>query len=175
MLCFLHSIKTSGYRLRMKFDKDPLEEQNKFPTNIVNVCIVYDLDACTKTLFNKSLAYPSNFCNVYARNVVISGADNSSSSHADNRKNNFLVLVERPAYGINGSFNAPEKGFSFNFSKAITTFCLNFHCNRDNSYLFVSAKKVFKFKADNNNVNFLTQFCLGSISNGVGAGESREV
>ena len=34
----------------------------------------------------------------------------------------------------------------------------------DNSYLFVSGKEIFKFKADNKNVNFLTQFCLGSIS-----------
>ena len=30
-------------------------------------------------------------------------------------------------------------------------------------------KEIFKFKADNKNVNFPTQFCLGSISNGFGA------
>ena len=29
-----------------------------------------------------------------------------------------------------------------------------------------------KFKADNKNANFPTQFCLGSISNGFGAPES---
>ena len=33
----------------------------------------------------------------------------------------------------------------------------------------------FKFKADNKNVNFPTQFCLGSISNGFSATESREM
>ena len=32
-----------------------------------------------------------------------------------------------------------------------------------------------KYLADNKNVNFLTQFCLGSISNGFSAHESREV
>ena len=32
--------------------------------------------------------------------------------------------------------------------------------------IFVNEKEVFKFKADNRNVNFRTQFCLGSISNG---------
>ena len=32
--------------------------------------------------------------------------------------------------------------------------------------LFVNGKGIFKFKADNENVNFITQFCLGSISNG---------
>ena len=40
---------------------------------------------------------------------------------------------------------------------------------------FLMEKKVFKFKADNKNVNFSTQFCLGSISNGFSNTESREV
>ena len=42
---------------------------------------------------------------------------------------------------------------------------LNFAYNADNSYLFVSGKGILKFKANNKKVNFLTQFCLGSISN----------
>ena len=42
---FLHSIKLSGYRIEIKFDKDPLAlEQNNYLTKIVNVYIVYDLD-----------------------------------------------------------------------------------------------------------------------------------
>ena len=52
---------------------------------------------------------------------------------------------------------------------------MNLHCNADNSYLFVNEKEIFKFKADNKNINFPTQFCLGSISNGFSANESREV
>ena len=35
-----------------------------------------------------------NFGNGYARNVIIFGADNSSSSHTDDLKNNFLSLGE---------------------------------------------------------------------------------
>ena len=46
------------------------------------------------------------------------------------------------------------------FSKANTKFCLNLQYNNDNSYLFVNGKEIFKFKADNKNVNFSTQFCL---------------
>ena len=42
--------------------------------------------------------------NDFARNVIIFGADNSSSSHADNCKNNFLLLGEAPTFVINGSF-----------------------------------------------------------------------
>ena len=37
-----------------------------------------------------------DFDNDAARNVIIFGVDNSSSSHADNCKNNILVLGEGP-------------------------------------------------------------------------------
>ena len=39
----------------------------------------------------------------------------------------------------------------------------------------LTEKKSFKFKADNKNVNFTTQLCLGSIFNGFSASASREV
>ena len=52
---------------------------------------------------------------------------------------------------------------------------MSLYYNADNSYLFVNGKEIFKFKADNKNVNFPTLFCLGSISNGFSATESREV
>ena len=38
---------------------------------------------------------------------------------------------------------------------------------------FLLGKKIFKFKADNKNVNFPTHFCLASISNGFTNIESR--
>ena len=49
----------------------------------------------------------SSFDNGFAGNVIIFGADNSLSSHSDNRKNNFLLLGESLTYGINGSFGSP--------------------------------------------------------------------
>ena len=52
---------------------------------------------------------------------------------------------------------------------------MSLHYNYDNCYLFVNGKEIFKFKTDNKNVNFPTQFCLGSLSNGFSATESREV
>ena len=58
--------------------------------------------------------------------------------------------------------------FSINFSKVNTKFCLSLHYDADNSYLFVNGKKI-KFEVDNENVNFPTQLCLGSISNGFSA------
>ena len=49
------------------------------------------------------------------------------------------------------------------------------HYNADNSCLFVNAKDIFSFKADNENVNFPTQLCLESICTGFSTTESREV
>ena len=49
----MHSIQLSGYRMGTKFDKHPLAvEQNNYLTKIVNVLIVYDLDAWSKNPTN---------------------------------------------------------------------------------------------------------------------------
>ena len=46
---FLHSIKLSEYKMGIEFDKDHLAAgQNNYLTKIVNVYIVYDLDAWPK-------------------------------------------------------------------------------------------------------------------------------
>ena len=68
-----------------------------------------------------------------------------------------------------------KKKFDINFSKANTKFCVSLHYNSYNSFLFVNVKEIFKFEADNNNVNFSTQFYLENISNVFSAVESREV
>ena len=109
------------------------------------------------------------------RNVIIFGVDNSSSSYVGNLKSNFLILAKGTTFGINGNFGSPEKKLRINFTKATTKFCLSLHYNVDNSYLFVNGKEIIKFKADNKNVNFPTRFCLGSISDGFSATESRKV
>ena len=58
-----------------------------------------------------------------------------------------------------------QKKIDIDFSKAKIKFCLSFYCNSDNNYLFVNGKEIYKFKASNKNVNFPSQFCLGSGSN----------
>ena len=150
---FLHSIKLSGYRIGIKFDKDPLAvEQSNYISKIVNVYIVYDLDVWPRNLTNNFrfknclfgainivktsdkekyvysgyvITFDSagswSFDNDTARNVVIFDVDNISSSHSDNRKNNYLILGE--TFGINGSFGSAEKKFRIKISKANTKFC----------------------------------------------------
>ena len=81
-----------------------------------------------------------SFNNDTARNVIIFGVNNSSSTRANNPKNNFLVLGEGPVLGINGMFGSTEKSFSINFSKSNTKFSLSLHYNADNSCLLVNGK-----------------------------------
>ena len=50
-----------------------------------------------------------SFNDGFNRNVMIFGVDNSSVSHTDNLKNDPLILSEGSAFGINESFDAPEK------------------------------------------------------------------
>ena len=68
-----------------------------------------------------------------------------------------------------------EKKIDISFSKAKTKFCLSFHYNSDNSYLFVNVKEIYKFKVYNGNVNCPTHFCLRSISNNYDYVDSKEV
>ena len=63
---FLHSIRLSEYRIRMKFDIDPLAvEQYNYCYKTINVYIFYDLDA-----------WPSNHYNDFKFKNCLFGATN---------------------------------------------------------------------------------------------------
>ena len=50
---FLHSVKIFGYKMKIKFDGDPLVlGQNNYTTKAVSAYIVWDLDTWPKILFN---------------------------------------------------------------------------------------------------------------------------
>ena len=111
-----------------------------------------------------------SFNDQFARNVIIFGVDNSLSFHTDNLKSDFLILGERNTFSINGGFGAKEKKIDIILVKQIQRFT-----NDDNSYLFVNGKEIYKFKAGNKNVDFLSQFCLRSITNKFDYLDSEEV
>ena len=113
-----------------------------------------------------------SFGNDYARNVIMFGVDNSSSSHADNIKKIILVLVE--VVGINGRFGTSEKILVLILIKQTQNFAWVYIIMLI-IVISLLMEKILKFKADNKNVNFPTQFCLGSISDGFSNNESREV
>ena len=83
-----------------------------------------------------------SFGNDFAGNVVFFGADNSSSSHADNQKQNFLALGEGPEK------KCCKKKISINFSKENAKFCLSLHYNCDESYFYVNKTEICKFKVN---------------------------
>ena len=76
LLSFLYSIKLSGFKLRIKFDKNPLAvEQNNYANKIVHVYIVYDLDA-----------WPRNSTNNFKYKDCLFGAT-SAVKNSDREKN----------------------------------------------------------------------------------------
>ena len=69
------------------------------------------------------------------------------------------MLGEGDIFGITGRFVAPENGLVLILVKQKKKkFCLSLHYDADNSYLFVNGKEILKFKVDNKNVYFPTQF-----------------
>ena len=52
---------------------------------------------------------------------------------------------------------------------------MNLHYIHDNSYLFVNVKEIYKCLSKVINLDFPTQFCLGSISNKFDSNDIKEV
>ena len=83
----------------------------------------------------------------YGKNVIISGADMSSSVHFDNKGRDILVLGEVPTQGLDDMTLTAEAKYPINFKQSGKIFVLSLHCNGSNSFLFVNATKVYQFKA----------------------------
>ena len=98
----------------------------------------------------------------FGQNVLIFGADMSSSVHVDNKKKDILVLGKGPPQGREHTLTA-EKRYSVNFTVNRKVFCLSLRYNGVNSYLFVNGKEILKFKAKNSAI-VETRLCLGNIS-----------
>ena len=86
----------------------------------------------------------------------------SSSTKIDNRKRDILILGKSPTQGLEHTLSA-EKMNSINFTVTGNKFCLSFHYNGANSYLFVNDTEIIKFKAKDSEI-VATPLCLGNIS-----------
>ena len=104
-----------------------------------------------------------SFDNGVGKNCIIFGADLSSSSHANDKKYNILLLGKEFVQGINGTTIYAEKLYSINFTEKNKTFCLRLHYNGANSYLFVNGTEIHKFKAKDSEI-VASPLCLGNIS-----------
>ena len=98
----------------------------------------------------------------FVQNVLIFGADMSSSIRIDNKKKDILVLGRGPTQGLESTLTA-EKMYSINFTVTKKKFCLSLHYNRANSYLFVNGTEIIKFKAKDSEI-VASPLCLDNIS-----------
>ena len=96
------------------------------------------------------------------KNVIIFGADMSSSVHIDNKKN-ILILGEGPAQGLDDTTLITEAKYPINFTQSGKRFVLNLHYNGSNSFLFANATKIHQFKEKDSEIKDYTP-CLGNIS-----------
>ena len=77
----------------------------------------------------------------------------SSSVFIDNRKTNILILGgEGPIQGLDDATLTVEAKYSINFTQSNRKFCLGLHYNGSNSFLFVSATKIYQFKAKDSEI-----------------------
>ena len=98
----------------------------------------------------------------FGQKVLIFGADMSTSIHIDNKGKDILVLGKGPTQGLESTLTA-EKMYSINFTVTKKKFCLSLHCNRANSYLFVSGTEIIKFKTKDSAI-VASPLCLGNTS-----------
>ena len=104
-----------------------------------------------------------SFGDGFGQNVIIFGADMSSSVHANNKTRNNLVLGKDFAQGFDNTTIYAEKLYSVNFTKPNTQFCLSLHYNGSNSYLFVNGTKIRKFKTKDSEI-IAAPICLENMS-----------
>ena len=87
----------------------------------------------------------------FGQNILILGADMSSSTHIDNRKKDILVLGKVQTQELEHTLTT-EKNYSINFTVKKRKFCLSLHCNEANSYFFVNGTEIYKFKAKDSKI-----------------------
>ena len=97
------------------------------------------------------------------RNVIVFGADMSSSTKIDNKGKDILILGISPMQGLGEHLLSAEKMYWINFTKVNTKFCFSLHHNGANSYLFVNGIEIYKFTAKNSMI-IPNNLCLGNVS-----------
>ena len=97
------------------------------------------------------------------KNVIIFGADMSSSVYIDNRNKDILILSEGPTQGLDDTTLTAEANYPVKFTQQRKRFVLSLHYNGSNGYLFVNATKIYQFKTKDSEIKDYT-LCLSNIS-----------
>ena len=80
------------------------------------------------------------------KNVVIFGADMSSSVDIDNENKDILILGEGPTKGLDYAALTAEAIYPITLIQSNKRFVLSLQYNGSNSFLFVNATKVYHSK-----------------------------
>ena len=131
--------------------------------NSKNNCKGYGICFDERSEFGHTITEGGRAHTTDARNVLIFGADMSSSVHATNRANHIYLMGTGLTQGINDTMIYVEKNFYRNFTDFGKKFVLILHYNGDNSYLFVNGSQELKFKAKKNQL-FKEKLCIGNLS-----------
>ena len=99
----------------------------------------------------------------FGQNVIIFGADMSSSVHVNNKGKEILIIGFGPTQGLGEHSLTAEKIYAINFTVTGKKVCLSLHYNGTNSYLFVNGSETIKFKAKDSKI-LTTPLCIGNIS-----------
>ena len=83
----------------------------------------------------------------HGKNVIIFGADTSSSGHVDNKGKDIVILDEVSTQGLDAMALTAEAKYPINFAQLGERFLLSLHYNGSNSFLCVNATKVYQFKS----------------------------
>ena len=87
----------------------------------------------------------------------------SSYMHIKNKGKDILTLGEGLTQGLHDTTLTAEAIYRINFTQPNKRFVLILYYNRSNSILFVSATKIYQFKAKNSEIKDYA-LCLGNIT-----------
>ena len=91
------------------------------------------------------------------KNVIIFGADMSSSVHIDNKEKDILILGEGSTQGLDDPTLTAEAKYPINFTQSRKRFIFTLHYNESNSFLFVNATKIYQFKTKDSEIKKIIQ------------------
>ena len=97
------------------------------------------------------------------KNVISFGVDNSASGSIDGKSKNILNLGDgRTQESDNAAITAAAK-YPINFTEPVKRYVLRLKYNGSNSFLFINAVKVYRFKGKDSEINPYPLF-TGNIS-----------
>ena len=94
-------------------------------------------------------------------NVIIFGADMTSSVHTDNKNQDILILGEGTTQGLDDTTFQQKVNILLILHNQVKDL-LSLHYNGSSSFLFVNATKIYQFKGKDCEINYYA-LCLGNI------------